>query len=163
MPVTTFEIDRERREIDVSKEIARYVPNASPFTVILMRARKKSTVSPEFQWYDEEPYGYWAKATAAKLATDTVIDVDDPTVFAPKDVVRVPATGEVLFVTAVDAAANTITVQRGFAGSTPAAINANDWLLVIGNALEERSKAPLEKIKQPTKHFNYVQVGRLAA
>lgn len=160
MPVTTWDIDRERREIDVSRDIARYLPNANPFTVILMRARKRELSDPEFVWYDEEPFGYWAQATAAATAADTNLQVSDASVFAANDVVRVTSTDEILFVTASNPSTNSITVVRGYAGSTPAAINANDWLLVIGNAMEERSRAPAEKIRQPNKHFNYAQIFR---
>lgn len=162
MPVTTFDIDRERRELDVSREIARYLPNANPFTVILMRARKRAANDPELIWYDEEPYGYWAQVNNATgyTATDTNIVVNDASLFAPDDVVRVPATGEVMLVTARNTQTNTITVQRGFAGSTAQALPNATWLVVIGNAMPERSRAPLEKIKQPSKHFNYVQVFR---
>ena len=45
MPVYTTNIDRDRREIDVSKRIAYLEPDATPFTVILMRARKVPATS----------------------------------------------------------------------------------------------------------------------
>ena len=42
MAVTTKVIDRARRDLDVSKEIARLYPDATPFAVILMKARKET-------------------------------------------------------------------------------------------------------------------------
>ena len=41
-PVLTYGVG-ERRDIDVSRDIARLLPNATPFSVILMRAKKLAT------------------------------------------------------------------------------------------------------------------------
>ena len=49
----TYNIDTERRDIDVSKEISMLVPEATPFLTILMRARKVPVNSTEFTWYAE--------------------------------------------------------------------------------------------------------------
>src|SRR5690606_20727081 len=45
-------------------------------------------------------------------------------------------------------------------GTTAAALNDNDWLLRMGNAMEEFSRAPEAKITQPVKEFNYTQIFR---
>lgn len=162
MSVLTYDIDRERRDIDVSAEIARLIPDDSPFTVILMRARKKVTDTAEFIWYEEEPGGYWTQInnTTGYTAADTNLVVDDASIFAPKDVIKVPRTGEVMFVTAVNTTTNTITVLRGYGVTAAAALNDNDWLVRIGNAMEEFSTAPEPKLKQPTKGYNYTQIFR---
>jgi hypothetical protein len=159
-PILTYTIDRERRDIDVAGDIARLVPDASPFTVILMRAKKKPTQTAEFAWYDEEPGGYQTliNNAAGYTATDTSLVVDDGTIFAPKDIIKVPRTGEVMFVSAVST--NTITVVRGYGTTVAAALVDDDPLLRLGNAMEENSSAPLAKLKQPSKGFNYTQIFR---
>lgn len=160
MAVLTFDIDRERRDIDVAKEIARLVPDATPFAVILMRARKQATQTSEFIWFEEEPHPYWTQINnaAGYTAADTNLNVVDGTVFAAKDLLKVPRTGEVMLVTAVNG--NTITVTRGYAGTQAQALNHQDWVVNLGNALEERSRVPTEKIRQPVRKYNYTQIFR---
>ncbi len=162
MPVLTFDIDRERRDIDVSEDIARLIPDDSPFVVILMRAKKKVTETAEFKWFEEEPGGWWTQINNATgyTAADTNLVVDDASIFAPKDVIKVPRTGEVMFVTASNTTTNTITVVRGYGVTAAAALNDNDWLVRIGNAMEEFSNAPKPKLNQPTKVTNYTQIFR---
>ena len=154
--VFTYDIDRERRDIDVSKDIARLLPDETPFAAILMRARKENTNTAEFVWFDEEPGGWWAKAEAALVdATDIV--VDDASLFAQHDIIKVPRTGEVMFVTASDLDTDTITVVRGYGTTAAAALDADDWIMRMGNAMHEGSNAPDVKVKQPKKFVNYTQ------
>ncbi len=53
--------------------------------------------------------------------------------FAVGDQVSVAGNREMLFVTAVDAGTNTITVNRGFAGSNPAGLEVGDTLINYGD------------------------------
>lgn len=159
-PVTTFSIDRDRRDIDVSRQIARYIPDDSPWTVILMRARKRKTQTVEFHSYDEEPGAWWTQVTSAVTASDTDIPVLDATIFRAKDVIKVPKTGEIMFVTASNEATNTISVIRAYAGEPAQDIPADTWIVRIGNAMEQNSRAPDERIVQPVKFTNYCQIFR---
>ena len=84
--------------------------------------------------------------------------VDDGTVAAAKDIIKVPRTGEILFVSSVST--NTLTVVRGYGETTAAALVDNDYLIVLGNAMEERSNVPGEKILQPAKMYNYCGITR---
>src|SRR5690554_2784969 len=99
MAVLTFDIDNQRRDFDVSSEIARYVPDLTQWAVLLMRARKRSVGSAQFFWYDEDVYISWTQINNAggydTAATQLV--VDDARAFAPKDILKVPRTGEVMF------------------------------------------------------------------
>lgn len=162
MPVLTYDIDKDRRDIDVSSDIARLIPDDSPFAVLLMRSRKKVTETAEFKWFDEEPGGWWTQINYASGYNNsaTSLVVDDASIFASKDVVKVPRTGEVMFVTAVNTTTQTITVVRGYGVTAAAALNDNDWLVRIGNAMEEFSNAPQPKLKQPSKVTNYTQIFR---
>lgn len=157
MAVLTFDIDNQRRDFDVANEIARYVPDTTQWAVLLMRARKKATGSAEFFWYDEDVYVSWTKVVGAHGDTDTNITVQDALAYAPKDLLKVPRTGEVMFVTASDPNTNTITVVRGYSGTTPAALDDGDWTHRMANAMEEYSLSPQPKMRQPDKFRNYVQ------
>ena len=157
--VFTYDIDRERRDIDVSKDIARLLPDETPFAAILMRAKKENTNTAEYVWFDEEPGGWWAKAEATLVdATDIV--VDDASLFAQHDIIKVPRTGEVMYVTASDLDTDTITVVRGYGTTAAAALEADDWIMRMGNAMHEGSNAPDVKVKQPKKFVNFTQIFR---
>lgn len=161
-PVLTYGIDYDRRDIDISKEIARLLPDASPFTVILMRSKKEATNTAEFKWYDSEPGGWWTKINneTGYDAAATELVVTDSTIFRSKDIIKVPRTGEVMFVTAVDEGSEKITVIRGYGTTVAAALVDDDWLWRQGNAMEENSLAPEPKIAQPVKEYNYTQIFR---
>lgn len=162
--VTTRSIDRERRDLDVSKKIARYHPDATPFAVILMRARKEPTMSNYFYWYDSDLPEWWAHVDANDDISDstTLIPVNDASIFRAKDVWKVPATDEVLFVEEVINTPGTkqIKVVRGYGTTTPAIIPKDADLMRMGNAMEEFSRAPESRIHQPTKGENYTQIFR---
>ena len=159
MAVLTFDIDNQRRDFDVADEIARYVPDVTQWAVLLMRARKRPTGSAQFFWYDEDVYISWTQINNASGYNEsaTQLVVDDARFVAPKDLIKVPRTGEVMFVTSVDLATNTITVVRGYSGTAAASLNDNDWMHRMGNAMEENSLSPQPKLKQPDKFWNYVQ------
>lgn len=159
MAVLTFDIDSQRRDFDVSREIARYVPDTNQWAVLLMRARKKPTGSAEFFWYDEDVYVSWTQINNASGYDEsaTQLVVNDALAYAPNDLLKVPRTGEVMFVTASDTTTNTITVIRGYSGTTAQPLNHEDWTHRLGNAMEENSLSPIPKMKQPDKFRNYVQ------
>lgn len=159
-PVVTTTIDRDRRAIDCSKTIAQLIPEADPYAVILMRARKEGTDTTEYIWYDDEPVGWWTQVNnaAGYLDTDTDIVVVDGTIYAVHDIVKVPRTGEVMRITAVND--KTLTVVRGYGTTAAAALVHEDWLVRMGNAMEENSNVPASKLNQPAKFSNYTQIVR---
>jgi hypothetical protein len=57
MAVLVFDLDSQRRDLDVSKEIARYIPDETPWTVMLLQSRTKSTKTAEFYWWESDVYG----------------------------------------------------------------------------------------------------------
>lgn len=163
----TYNIDTERRDIDVSKEISMLVPEATPFLTILMRARKVPVNSTEFTWYDEGAPNWYAQVVGAFTANDTNIVLDDVTFIRPKDLLLVTRTNEILYVTGKDQQNNTITVRRQASydsnfqtGTQAAALQDGDYIMRLGNAMEENSNAPESYVTQPGKYFNYVQTVR---
>src|SRR5690606_41955853 len=67
-------------------------------------------------------------------------------------------TGEIMFVTASNEATNTISVIRAYADEPAQDIPADTWIVRIGNAMEQNSRAPDERIVQPVKFTNYCQI-----
>ena len=165
-PVTTFRKDRERRELNVSKVIKDLFPDETPFLAITNEVAKEIITSQEIIWYDQKPGDWWtqvpSEVTAATTGAVVEIAVNDSSIFRPRDLVKVTATGEVLLVNSISETqgANTITVTRGYADPTAATISPGGWLMRIGNAMEQFSRAPEEKIVQPVRQFNYTQIFR---
>lgn len=158
-PLSIYDISNQRKQFDVDKEIARLIPDVSPFTVFMMRARKKVVDSEKFFWYDEEPAPWWTQINKVggydTVATNLVLDSVDH--ISAKDILKITRTSEQLFVTAVDRATKTVTVVRGYGETAAAAINDDDWVLKLGNAMEENSLAPEARVDQPTEHYNVTQ------
>lgn len=84
----------------------------------------------------------------------TTLTVADGTKFRSRQVVRVPATGEVFAVDSVSG--NTLTIIRGV-GGTAATIPDGAELQIQGTAREENSLADPDSIDQPDKRWNYFQ------
>src|SRR5690606_36222682 len=56
--------------------------------------------------------------------------------------------------------AQEVDVVRGYGPTTATKILNEDWLMRVGNAMEENSNAPASKLNQPTKFTNYTQIVR---
>lgn len=160
MAVLTFDLDTQRRDLDVSKEIVRYMPEENPWLVMTLQSRKIPTRTAAYYWWESDVYSYWTQINngGGYNASATSIVVDDGTVFKAKDIAKIPRTSEIMFVSAV--ATNTLTVVRGYGETAAAAINDDDYVLCLGNAMEERSSAPEEKLQQPSKLYNYTGIDR---
>jgi hypothetical protein len=170
VPVTTYNIDYDRRDIDISSEISYLLPEATPFLTILMRASKVKTGSVEFVWYDKDAPSWWTKIDSSYIDSATTIEVTDASFLNPKDIIKNTVTGEVMFVSAVDTSVspNELTVIREYGydsvastGTQAAASNGeDDNIMKLGNAMEENSLSPDGHATQPSKNFNYVQTFR---
>jgi hypothetical protein len=172
-PVQTTNIDYDRRDIDISEEIAYYYPKATAFLSILMRVGKKPTRSTEYIWWDKDKPDWWTKLAASYIAGDTNIDIEDASFLNKKDLIRNVETGEIFFITAIDygggtASSDRLTVETQYGYDSTASTGtqetdsngSDDEILKLGNAMEENSLAPDSWATQPVKRFNYVQTFR---
>jgi len=171
-PVSTYDVDSDRRDIDVSSKIADLMPEATPFLSILVKARKDPVNSTEFIWYDEEEQKWWTEldeAYAANTAHESgTIELKNTDFIRPKDVLKNASTGEIMRVLSISG--NEVSVIRGSGYKDNPDINdgtnavassgADDNIIRLGNAMEEGSNAPETHATQPTKLFNYVQTFR---
>jgi hypothetical protein len=87
---------------------------------------------------------------------DTVLTVDDGTVFRDGDLVRPVGSDEVMQVTESDA--TTVTVVRGYGDTTAAALVDNQELVVIGHAALEGEDAAAAIARVRTLQVNYSQI-----
>lgn len=156
-------VDTDRLDIDVSKAIGEYETDDAPFLCILNNIAKVATNSMKIFWYDQAPETVWTKINNGSgyntSATDLV--VDDSTIFSAKDLLLLPRTGEQMLITAINHGTNTLTVTRGHGDVTAAAINDNDDVVKLANAMEEDSTVPTGNYVEPVEFSNNVQEIRL--
>lgn len=159
MAVGTNTIAGHRLRIDMSEKIAELEPNASPLITLTKKMKRRRVVTnPEFSWMEQDPGNRWDAINNANSAT--VWTVGNAGYFRVGDIVQVPRTTEVVLVTAVNNTENTITVKRGWGGSTTAQLEDNEPLVILGNANEEGAKLREIKTTEPVKKTNYTQILR---
>lgn len=163
-PITSFNIDTDRRDLNVANEILELEPSETPFLVIGQRASTGTAQSLEETWFDDELAPWWTEADSTYIDGETEIDLKDASICKPKDLLKNAATGEVMFVESISG--DTVTVKREYGdedssgGTSEQDITADDNIFRMGNAMEEDSTAPESRATQPTKYYNYVQVFR---
>ena len=160
-------------------------PNGTaPIFAMTSKMGKKTVRDPEFSWWDEpnDLVRLQVKGALADSATDVVVDSTDPNAanpdrrwgdprhLVPGDLLMVePATDSATFspeivrvvapsTAATAAPSTTFAVARGQAGTAAAAIADNLYLLKIGSAFEEGTRAPLAASRNPIKYSNYTQI-----
>lgn len=87
---------------------------------------------------------------------DTSLVVDSGAVFRVGDLVKPDGSAEVLQVTAIST--NTLTVTRGYGGSTADALVDNQVMTVIGHAALEGEDAPASRHRARVRKENYTQI-----
>lgn len=162
----TLGILSDRLVIDMSEKIAELDPNAAPLTVLLKKMKKvRKAQSPKIEWMEQELGERWDAINNATGYDNsaTKIVVDNGSYFRVGDVVKVPRTGEVLLVTAVDPDGdnvNELQVSRSYGATAAAALVNDDPLVIIGNANAEFATLREIKSPEPSAKYNYTQIFR---
>jgi hypothetical protein len=97
-------------------------------------------------------------ATYTNATTDTSFVVDTASRFRVGDQVRVDGSDEVMLVTAINTGTNTLTVVRGYGGSTAQALFDNAPLVIVGNAALEGDDAAAARFTARSRKVNYAQI-----
>ena len=97
-------------------------------------------------------------ATYGNALTDTQFVVDNADRFRVGDQIRIDGQGEVMLVTAVNTGTDTLTVVRGYGGSTAEALFDNAPLVIIGNASLEGDDAASPRFTARSRRTNYSQI-----
>lgn len=108
----------------------------------------------EHVWFEDELFADETAVNGAKLSTDTTVTVDDGSIFRAGDVVKIGE--ELLKITAVNG--NDLTVVRGYAGTTAAAIADNakvEFMFVEG---VEGADARAARFKARVRKSNLTQI-----
>lgn len=110
-------------------------------------------------WFEENHLtgGTTVNGAVASTTTPTVV-LTDASSYPPGVILMNQTTGEMWFGTAI--VGNTVTIVRGFAGTTPVNIGNGDVVQRIGTAQEEGSSAPIAITNLGFPLFNYTQIFR---
>ena len=157
----TYGILSDRMVIDMSTKIAELEPDKSPLITLTKKMKRTRTVqNPEFDWMEQELGARWdaINNAAGYDSAATAIIVDNGAYFRVGDIVKVPRTGEVLLVTAINT--NTLTVTRAYGSTAAAALVDNDPIVILGNLNAEGATLREIKQKEPVKKSNYTQIIR---
>ncbi len=161
--INTSQFEQGIKKLDVRDFIFQLEPEEAPFVALLNKVRKESTKDVEFFWFEDRLVG---KYTAISKTTNSVgytaaatsLVVDDADIFLPYDIVKNTRTDEVMLVTAVNVATNTITVRRGWGYTPAAAIQDDDPMFKLGNAQKEGWTAPESMVTTKSRLSNYIQI-----
>lgn len=153
-------INAERLDSFNSKLFRSQLAGTAPIFALSSGSAQFQLTSKIHYWFMKQPYSSKLIASAAATASNTAtsITVDKGAVVEPSSVIMNTKTNEYMFVSAVSG--NTLTVVRGFAESTVAAVTQNDELLYLGTAKKEGSLAPNPKYRRGVPRMNYSQIFR---
>lgn len=151
-------INAERLDSFNSKLFRSQLAGTAPIFALSSGSAQFQLTSKIHYWFMKQPYSSKLIASAAANDTATSITVDKGAVVEPSSVIMNTKTNEYMFVSAVSG--NTLTVVRGFAESTAAAVTKNDELLYLGTAKKEGSLAPNPKYRRGVPRMNYSQIFR---
>lgn len=136
----------------VADELLYLSPHQIPLLTLVGFSSPISNIKHE--WVEDAPYADESKTTASGLAADTSITVEDGTPFRVGHVVKINE--ELLKVTAINDA--TLTVERGYAGTTAADFASGDVVEVQFVEGVEGADARNARFKPRVRKDNLMQI-----
>jgi hypothetical protein len=129
-------------------------PERVAFTAILNKLPKRSVSDPTYKLFERENRSRWDRCNEAVDSSETAVDVDNGDIFRVGDVILVDS--ERMYVSAVSS--NTLTVTRGYLGSTAAAHDDNAFILNLFQEQAEHGQSGTPITTDPTTQENHVQI-----
>jgi hypothetical protein len=145
---------------DVSDLIGIISPYETPLLDALGDPMKEAT-STHHEWLEDELLPNKDAInddTFTDPAADTDFVVDNGSRFRVGDQIQVEGSEELMLVTAVDTGTNTLTVVRGYAGTTAEDLADNQVINILGNAALEGADKPGVRFTNRSRCGNYTQI-----
>jgi hypothetical protein len=144
---------------DVADKVALLDPNESPLVTLLHRLRKKPAKSPKYEWYEDAYSPIYVTAGEAGSSAETDIDIGtgEGDYVHKWDVLLDLETDELMLVTA-EPTTDTVTITRGFGGSTVTAIGSGDKLFIVGNACDEGGSSITARSTVKDHKYNFTEI-----
>ncbi len=143
---------------DVSDLIGIISPYETPLLDALGDPLREAT-STHHEWLEDELLpnkDAINDSTWTDPSSDTEFDVDHGSRFRVGDQIQVESSEELMLVTAVNS--DTLTVARGYAGTTPENLADNQVINILGNAALEGDDKPAARFTNRIRCSNYTQI-----
>ncbi len=147
---------------ELAEDVSDLVGIISPYETPLLDALGdplREAASTHHEWLEEELLpnkDAINDSTWSDLDSDTEFDVDNGSRFRVGDQVQIESSEELILVTAVNG--DTLTVVRGYAGTTPEDLADNQVINILGNAALEGSDKPGARFTNRSRFGNYTQI-----
>ncbi|MFI4872752.1 MAG: DUF5309 family protein [Phycisphaerales bacterium JB061] len=148
---------------ELVEDVSDVIGIVSPFETPLLNHigdPKRAAQSTVHEWIEDELLANTDAVNQTTFSptatTATAITVDNGSKFRVGDLVRPGSSEEVMFVAAVTS--NTLTVIRGYGGTTAVALANNMVLNILGNAALEGDDAPAARFTNRVRKQNYTQI-----
>ncbi|AWE07891.1 hypothetical protein DCE79_11060 [Lysinibacillus sp. 2017] len=151
---TMYSADLVGKKESVVDEILLLNPNQTPLINLL--GFSKPTTNTIHAWYEDEMFPTKAKTTAVADAATTDLKVDDVEPFTVDSVAQIDE--ELVLVTAINAGTKTLTVVRGYTGTTAAAITKGVDIEFLFTKGAEGMEARKARVKPRTRQDNNTQI-----
>jgi len=147
---------------ELAEDVSDLIGIISPYETLLLDALgdpMREATSTHHEWLEDELLpnkDTINDSTYTNPTTDTDFVVDHGSRFRVGDQIQVEGSEELMLVTAVST--NTLTVVRGYAGTTAEALADNKVINILGNAVLEGSDKPSARFTNRVRKGNYTQI-----
>lgn len=160
---TTGNYESGIKKLDVRDFIFNLEPEEAPFVTLLSKVRKESCRDIAFTWFEDASVGKYTQVNNVSNYNSgaTEIIVDNADIFQIGDIVKDVNSGELVRVTGVDptgGAAQHIDISRAFGSTVAAAMNNDDYLYRLGQAMAEGYTIGNQLITTKSSVSNYIQI-----
>ena len=149
---------------EVAEDVSDLVSIVSPYETALLDHlgdAPRAATSTYHEWLEDELLpntDQISDETWTDASADETFGVANVDRFRVGDQVRPAGSGELLLVTATDADAQTVTVARGYGGTTPEDLADAQVLHILGNAALEGDDAPAARFTNRFRKGNWTQI-----
>jgi len=155
-------LSTQQLQIDMTKQIALLEPNAAPLIVLLKNLNKEKSIAYKFDWTEDVLQGEWDTIDYSTGYTtgDTSMVVTTIALFAPRQLIEVVSTGEIMKVLTVTTGTDTITVTRSYGETVAQNIAHEADLHILSMANEQGAERPTILTTKIEEIYNYCQIFR---
>lgn len=130
----------------------------APLLALSSGMPNESVSQTSFSWIEDEHISGNGTVAATIDSSTVTLVVEDAGIWTPQTILMNEDTGEYILITAIATDNVTLTIIRGWAGSTAAALTDGDTLQSIGTAFAEGSDRPSPVTQKGDERLNYVQI-----
>src|SRR5882724_8265267 len=149
---------------EIAEDVADLVAINAPFETPLLDALGDATRPPRstlHEWLEDALLPNTDTVNDSSYGnalTDTTFNVSNASRFRVGDQIQLDNSTEVMLVTAVDTAGGTVSVVRGYGGSTATALANATPITILGNASLEGDDASSARFTARSRKINYTQI-----